>query len=244
MGVTQILVLAACAAVVGSIAYIVVKVRRASRMLFGTADILKGISQREQEEATTPKSVSGMTSLMLPKIHEDFPGFNWTEWKHRCENTVRGYLEAIEQQDTKSFTEASSELKRQADLQISDDRERKLHRHFDEITVYQTEITNYTKGEGLCTILVQSSVGYVCTIDGQEEPAVKDKREQHRFDIEIVYVQDLSKVGAHATSFGMNCRNCGAPITDLGAVRCPYCGEALEPVNIRVWHINKLTERA
>lgn len=171
------------------IIFIILRVKQFLRMLLGTSDIVKGLKERDLSIAETPKSVSGMTSLMLPKILEDFPSFNWTEWQHKCENTIREYLESIEQQDTGVLKDASVELKNQAALQI------------------------------------------------------RDRKEQHRFNLELVYVQDLEKVGNYATTYGVTCHNCGAPVSDLGAVCCPYCGQALEPVNIRVWHINKITDR-
>jgi hypothetical protein len=225
------------------IIYVILRVKQFLRMLLGTSDITKGLKERDLSIAETPKSVSGMTSLMLPKIQEDFPSFNWTEWQHKCENTIREYLESIEQQDTEVLKDASVELKNQAALQIRDDVERKVRQHFDAIDIHQTEITNYAKGEGLCTILIQSSLAYLHTIDGQDPPEIRDRKEQHRFNLELVYVQDLEKVGNYATTYGVTCHNCGAPVSDLGAVCCPYCGQALEPVNIRVWHINKITDR-
>ena len=51
------------------------KVRDTSQALFGTPDITQAAVQMKQEYATTPKSVSSMTSLLLPKISADFPDF-------------------------------------------------------------------------------------------------------------------------------------------------------------------------
>ena len=40
----------------------------------------------------------------------------------------------------------------------------------------------------------------------------------------------------------INCPNCGAPVTDLGERVCPYCGGAVEPVNVRVWELHRIEE--
>ncbi len=56
----------------------------------------RGLKRQEALEADTPKSVSGMTSVELPRIEKDFPEFHWPEWKQRCENQLKGYLEALE----------------------------------------------------------------------------------------------------------------------------------------------------
>lgn len=52
------------------------KLRKFSRMAFGTNSILKGLKQNELLEQTTPKSLSGCDSLLLPQIRKDFPDFN------------------------------------------------------------------------------------------------------------------------------------------------------------------------
>ncbi len=36
--------------------------------------------------------------------------------------------------------------------------------------------------------------------------------------------------------------NCGDVISSLGEKECAYCGSAIEPVNIRVWHFGALHE--
>ena len=72
-------------AIIGAAYYLVYRVKHKaeelSRTLFGTSDITKAASQMKQEYATTPKSVSAMTSLLLPKIVADFPDFQYNEMK-------------------------------------------------------------------------------------------------------------------------------------------------------------------
>lgn len=64
-----ILILAVVIAIWCGIAYIRNKVRETSRTLFGTSDITQAAKQMKQEYSATPKSVSAMTSLLLPKIN-------------------------------------------------------------------------------------------------------------------------------------------------------------------------------
>lgn len=63
------------------------KIRRFSRMAFGTDNLSQGIGKMEAEYATTPKSVSAATSLYLPRITRDFPDFHYDEMKNRAERT-------------------------------------------------------------------------------------------------------------------------------------------------------------
>ena len=38
------------------------------------------------------------------------------------------------------------------------------------------------------------------------------------------------------------CPNCGAPIKNLGAKFCEYCGSAVEVINSRVWSLEHIKE--
>lgn len=65
------------------------KLRRLSRMAFGTDSITEGLEQQAKELAVTPKSVSAMTRIFLPQIQRDFPDFISNslriKWKmHSC----------------------------------------------------------------------------------------------------------------------------------------------------------------
>ena len=82
-------------ALIGAIFFVMFKVRQISREFFGTPSLIEGLKRQEALEVDTPKSVSGMTSVELPRIEKDFPEFHWPEWKQRCENQLKGYLEAL-----------------------------------------------------------------------------------------------------------------------------------------------------
>lgn len=71
------------------------KDQRSIQRAFGTPDITQAARQMKQEYSTTPKSVSAMTSLLLPKIVSDFPDFQYDEMKERAENVLTQYLRAV-----------------------------------------------------------------------------------------------------------------------------------------------------
>ena len=52
------------------------KIRRFSRQVFGNADISKVLSEIETEEESTPRSLNGCDSLVIPQILKDFPDFD------------------------------------------------------------------------------------------------------------------------------------------------------------------------
>ena len=94
------------------------KVRDTSQALFGTPDITQAAVQMKQEYATTPKSVSSMTSLLLPKISADFPDFEYNEMKDRANNVLVSFLRAITTKDENALSEGSRELKQQLENHI------------------------------------------------------------------------------------------------------------------------------
>ena len=140
-----ILAVGALAAVIG---YVIYRVRKISQAAFGTSDIIEGFKQQEEAYATTPKSVSGMTNYELPRIMKDFPEFNWPEWKKICENTLRAYLEAIENHSLTYLKEAGDTIKQQADLIIGEEKKLGITECFDQLRIHRTEISRYEKQIG------------------------------------------------------------------------------------------------
>ncbi len=231
-------------ALVYAIGYVIFKIRRISKEVFGTSDIVEGFKRQEEIYENTAKSVSGMTSVELPKIMKDFPEFSWPEWKKICENTLRAYLEAIENQSLTYLKNASDAIKQQADLIIGEEKKLGITECFDQLCFHRTEIFRYEKKGGLCKIKIQSSLQYNYSKSSEAKGKIVDnKKQQCRYDMELVFVQDMSQVeGDIAYDFVGNCPNCGAPMTAIGGKRrCQYCGtEVKEAYNTKVWILNRI----
>lgn len=223
------------------------KLSRLSGSLSGLLRLLRALDGVEKDDLRfkeTPKSVSAMTSLELPRIERDFPEFHWPEWKQRCENILKMYLEAVEHRDPHMLKDVGYGMSEQVRLAIEENREHEIEEAFGNTKIHQTEITRYERDKFLCRILVQMSVEYLHSLqDPNIEKPLANEKEQHRYEIELVYVQDVTALGEQSMGFGVNCPNCGAPITNLGKKFCGYCGSEVEPVNIRVWTPNKITEK-
>lgn len=215
-----------------------------SLSIFGVRSLREGLGRQTDLLSETPKSVMGMTKVFLPQIEADFPEFNWAEFKQRSETMIVSVLTSIERQDTALLEEASLELKRQTVLKIEDCIRQAVRKHYQNIKVHQTEISRYVKRDGLCIITLQSAVEYIYFTDGEGES--RDRTDtrltQARYDLELVYIQDITKFKESATGMGVTCPRCGAPVTALGSKYCEYCGGAIEVVNTRVWSLNKMTE--
>lgn len=155
----------------------------------------------------------------------------------------------------------SEELKRQVELRIEDQRRGGVRESYRQVKIHQTEISRYQKEAGMCIIKLQSAVEYyyeemeagAAAGDrlaenrrngnkklSKTEKEVKNRKIQTRYNMELIYIQDLSKIKDMATAVGVTCPNCGAPITRLGSKFCEYCGTGVTPVDVRVWKLHRV----
>lgn len=242
-GMIIVLVLLLILAAVIYIAYrnISRKVRGYSKMIFGTESVGQGLSQMQAEYAETPKSVSSATGLYLPRIVRDFPEFHYDEMKERAENVLVSYLRGIDGQNAALLTEGTSELKEKLSMHISMLKAQNIREHYEGIRVHRTEIHQYRKEKGRCSVIFQSAVEYrhYSEQQGKILAGRSDLKSQAKYNIRMIYVQDRDVIGATKdAALGLNCPNCGAPLSSLGAKICAYCDTPLVEFNIRIWNFS------
>ena len=84
-------------------------------------------------------------------------------------------------------------LRDQVRLKIEEMEEKEIREEFDAIHVHQTEISRYDKDPGKCRIGIQSAVEYLHTLKTPDKKKnVEQEKEQHRFNMELVYIQDIT----------------------------------------------------
>lgn len=248
IGIIVILVLALI--VIGCIAYGVWKVKHAvenfSRQAFGTSDIREGLKQVEEEYASTPKSVSAMTSLYLPKIKKDFPEFQYDEMKVRAENALTSYLMAVDSMNKGALKEGNRELLDKLEMRIEMLKGSGKREHYKDIKIHRTEISNYKKRNGRCIITFQTSLQYYYTLKEENGKLLEGSDEmltQSKYNTDVIYIQDRELVeDERDLSLGLNCPNCGAPIAGTGSKVCEYCGTPIVELNIYAWSFSNITE--
>lgn len=221
------------------------KIRYYSRQLLGTSSLMKGLQTMERETDLTPRSVSGATSLYLPKIVKDFPEFHYDEMKVRAENVLLSYLRSVDQEEPDVLVEGTDELKENLQLRIQGLKIQGQREHFKQLRIHRTEIYQYRKGKGRCSILFQSAVEGIHYIEksGQILTGKTDHLEQSKYNVEVVYIQDRELVEAKEMGLGLNCPNCGAPLSALGAKTCLYCDTPVREINIHSWNFSAVTEQ-
>ena len=153
-----IIILFLILAILVLIFYGVYRVKRFSRQLFGTDDILQGVKKAQEDLSTTPRSVSAMTRIALPQIVSDFPDFEYNEMKQRAENVLMQYFEAVTAQDVTILQEGNEDLKEQLRSQIRALVSQEKWEHFTQVKIHQTEIARYRKEAGRCIVTFQSAV--------------------------------------------------------------------------------------
>lgn len=220
-----------------------------ARTATGTSNIAKAISEINRQNAeydATPKSVSGMTTLLLPRISRDFPNFEYNEAKSRAEQVLTSFLKAVDAQNAEVLSEGTSELKKKLRLRIDDMKGVGKVEHFRQIKIHQTEITQYTNFAGKCIITFQMGVEYFTFVqksNGEIISGDENTKKQTRYNIDMIYIQDR-ELAMETTdeARGMNCPNCGAPLKMLGAKTCHYCGSAVFEINIHAWNFSDVKE--
>ncbi|MCM1046467.1 MAG: zinc ribbon domain-containing protein [Candidatus Gastranaerophilales bacterium] len=221
------------------------KVRQFSRALFGTSDLIQGMRDREREVAETPKSVTSATNLYLPSIMKDFPEFHYDEMKSRAENVLTSFLRSVDMQNPSLLTEGTGELQDKLSMRIEMLKREGQKEHFSNIKIHRTEIGQYRKAKGRCSVVLQSAVEYFHYLekDGQLIKGKREFKEQTRYNVELIYIQDRDTVeNLGDAGLALNCPNCGAPLPGLGAKKCAYCDTPVMEFNIRTWNFGNVSE--
>lgn len=245
-----IIILVLILVIIGWIYFFIRKAKRAvesfSREAFGTSDIMQGLKQVEQEYSVTPKSVSAMTSLYLPKIKRDFPEFHYDEMKVRAENVLTSYLLAVDQMNAGVLKEGNQELKDKLSMRIEMLKGAGEREHFQSIKLHRTEITDYKKRNGTCIITFQTSLQYYHTRKDENGKILEGREDmltQSKYNTDVIYIQDRELLkDERDLSLGINCPNCGAPISGTGSKVCQYCGTPVVELNIYAWTFSNVTE--
>lgn len=222
------------------------KIRNFSRQMFGTDSFVEGYKNQTHEYNETPLSLHAMTDIYLPQILRDFPEFEYEAYKNKAESLLRSYFTAVSTKKTSALTEECSlTLKNNVQGIIDGLNAKNETKFFDSVVLHDIQIARYVKDGATATIFFEISTGcynYAEDENGNVVSGSKEEKKQAIYQIGLVYVQDIDKVGNHLEGLGINCPNCGAPIKNLGSKFCEYCGTSISEINIRAWRFNSVSE--
>lgn len=175
----------------------------------------------------------------------DFPDFSWAQFRVKAENMLTAALYAISEGSMSRLASDTAEsVKNEIRTRIEENSFSQINEHYEDITIHQTEISNYRHESGKCIITIQSAVGYKYYKEqnGKLLDGSKERKTQTKYNIELVYVQDAEKL-TFDNAYGTRCPHCGAPVKGIGRnFICEYCGSGVAPINIKVWSLHKFYE--
>jgi hypothetical protein len=209
------------------------------------------------------RSVSDMSSALIPVIAKDFPDLNIEQIKSSCEQLLIMTLREISDRTGEAratedpllqygrgnnaipirVTDAYREKVRQ---RIEDLKRENKSETFSDIRIHRTGIRSYDKTSGTRMITFETAIEYFHLIkqNGEVVSGDSDQSEQTRYSLRIIYIIDDSKLtGSDVNAIGMICPNCGAAVRTVGSRQCLYCGVGLTPVDIRIWLADELKEK-
>ena len=243
--VILVLLLILAAIIYGAFVYIRDRVRTYSKCILGSPSVCEGIKNRQREVSATPKSVASATRLYLPSIMKDFPEFHYDEMKGRAENVLTSFLRSVDAQNNSILTEGTNELKDKLLMRIEALRREGKKEHFQNIRIHRTEIQQYRKVKGRCSVVFQSAVEckHYLEKDGKIIKGSNQLLEQSKYNVELIYIQDREQIeDLGDAGLALNCPNCGAPLSSLGAKTCEYCGTPIIEFNIKTWNFSDVKE--
>ena len=231
--------------VTNSVNDVVKTAKTISQVTTGTSDIAEGIRRTTFEQSTSPKNVVDMSSMLLPKLAEDFPEYNNEEMAERAKNVLTSYLYSVDESDPSHLTEGNEELKNKLTMQVKINQDKGYVEHYERIKAHKSVLNKYEKTDGKCTVTYQVSVQYLnyITQGDKIKTGRTDLMKQARYNVTVVYIQDRDMVDKFSDmALASVCPHCGAPIKGLGDKQCPYCGSDVEVVNIYAWSFSDVSE--
>ena len=218
------------------------KIRKFSRSVFGTNTLREGLEQQQMMLSQTPKSVSSMTKIYLPQITREHPEFDWPEMRKRAQNVCLSWLQSIDQKNAELLSEGSSELKESLRQYLVDQANTGIRELYRDINIHDCVISRYRKEPGICIVEMQLSLESFHTAEqyGKLVRGHRSLKEQSVWSVEAAYIQDRDVISSAGGAVGIQCPNCGAPISTLVQKRCEYCGGAVAELNIRAWQFQNV----
>ena len=66
---------------------------------------------------------------------------------------------------------------------------------------------------------------------------------QSKYNTDVIYIQDRALVEEERDfALGLNCPNCGAPVSGTGSKVCEYCGTPIVELNLYAWSFSNIAE--
>ena len=192
---------------------------------YSLMELFKTISEARKRNQIKPKQVTGMTKVHLPTIQNDFNDFNLNEFYNKTEEHIRKVLSSIENKKISILKSKEYDLIRdKIDFQIRDLTENDISYHYNDIIFHKHAIKSYQKSKGMVKLEISTALEYYYEKREHNEVVEKNKyKKQTRYTTTYIYIYDTVAAGFDIKVLGLNCPNCGSPISSLESKVCSYC---------------------
>ncbi len=184
-----------------------------------------------EEESSEPKSVIGMTSLVLPQLEQDFPEFNVEMLYQKIESNLLKIFHSIE---TKTYIKEDEFLFLESSVNayIDDLKNRDIQIRYDNVVFHKHALKQYIRKNGIATLITSSTLEYDYS-DGIQ----KSYKKQTRYTCKFVYVYDYTHIPNKSKEklFVLHCPNCGAPLDKFKNGVCRYCMSQVGDMFLKSW---------
>ena len=145
-----------------------------------------------------------------------------------------------------ALTEGNKELRDKLEMRIQMLRGAGNREQYESVKIHRTEISDYRKQNGRCIITFQTAIQYYHTLKDETGKLILGKEEmltQSKYNTDLIYIQNREVLkDERDLSLGINCPNCGAPVSGLGSKTCQYCGTPIVELNIYAWTFSNVRE--
>lgn len=250
---------------------IVVKVRSAFRnSLLG--QIYSGVKNEVKEgkvgpedfsmkqELAQPKSVSDLSSALIPRINKDFPDLSLSQMQSAAQAVLVKSLDLLMAMTTGNNGDTIDRI--QTELQncgigvtrsLSEELWHKVGSAraegktliYRDVMVHKGGINAYQKSDSTVEITFQYSLQCLQYQErnGKFISGNRATPTQSRYNVKVVNILDADRLTAEdIKGVGFTCPHCGAPVKHLGTDVCSFCGTAIKTVDMRIWLVDKLVE--
>lgn len=192
---------------------------------YSLTKLLKTIKEARDKEELRHKQVSGMTNVLLPTILNDFKDFNIKEFYNQTEEAIRVILDSIENKDESRIKDEKYDLIREKIIsQIRDLQDTKVSYRYDDIIFHKHAIKSYQKQKGMVRLEISTALEYFYEKKINNKVVISsNNKKQTRYTTTFIYIYDTKKAGFDINVLGLNCPNCGSPISSLESKTCEYC---------------------
>lgn len=253
---------------------IVAGVRSAKRAFRNSlvGQIMEGVKQEVQEgkvgpedfkmtqTLAQPKSVSDLSTALVPRINKDFPDLNLSQMQSAAQAVLVKSLDLLCQMtygnngDTIDRIRAelhgcgigcTRSLAEELWHKVEAARSEGKSLVYRDVIVHKGGINEYQKTSSTVEITFQYSLQCLQYQErnGKFISGNRATPTQTRYNVKVINILDADRFAwEDIKGVGFTCPHCGAPVKHLGTDVCQFCGTAIKTVDMRIWLVDKLIE--